>query len=123
MSLRLTDPEYRPISIIGGIQLVVVLAGVFLTSAMLKAHGYGSDTQPLWHYRAAAVWVRHYGGVLLLIPALWVILAVRSTRPEAARWQQPFQLALGIGLVLFGIYWFLRTALEPTVPKFWMHEG
>lgn len=115
----MTDSEYRPIAIVGAIQVGVVISGVFLTSAMLKLYRYGDGTLPLSHYKDAPVWVRHYGFVLLLIPVIWTIMAVRSTRPEASRWVQPFQLALGIGIVLFGIYWFLRTALEPTLPLEW----
>jgi hypothetical protein len=51
---------------VGAIQVVVIIAGVLLTSAMLKLYGDGEDLLPLAHYNQAPIWLRHYGFVLPL---------------------------------------------------------
>ena len=122
MGFPRTDFEYRPISILAIAQVVVVIAGIFLTAAMLKLHGYGTVDLPIGHFRSEAVFVRNYGIVILCVPLIWTLLAIRSTDADKPRSLYPALLATGLILVVFGIIIFLRIALNPTLPIHWFQE-
>ncbi len=123
MMTRFLNSELRPISIIGFLQCVVVVAGVILTTAMLKMHGYGTDMWPEHWFPAVSVRVRNYGGWLLLMPVAWVLLALYANRRAVkAVWLYPAVVVGGMALVVYGIYFFVRTGLNtsPITPWMWI---
>ena len=103
MSSTGADPSYRAISIIALMQVAVVTGGTLFVTVMLKAHGYGSVEMPDVFFNPRAVFVRHSGYVLLLLPAGWALVAAFIARSTATPWAIRGVLLLGIGAIVLGI--------------------
>jgi hypothetical protein len=109
------NPTYRAISIITLIQAGVIVGGVLIVTAMLKAKGYGQGEVPDWFFRSDALFMRRAGFTLLLIPASWALLAALLARLEVNIWIQWIMIAAGIAAVLVGMWYFMILALNPCI--------
>jgi len=110
-----TAPAYRAISIIALIQAGVIVGGTMFVAAMLKASGYGGDVVPDSFFRPAALFVRHSGFTLLLVPAAWALLAVFTERAAVRPWFSAAVLLLGIAAILYGIYSYAMLGFNPAI--------
>lgn len=91
--------EYRPQIFLGALQSLAVIAGTLVTSASL--HGVEDmflDDQnlPLGIPR----FVANYGGFLLIVPLVWVVLTIRAERSSAWWASTTFSTFSGIALLL-----------------------
>jgi hypothetical protein len=109
------NPSYRAISIITLIQAGVIVGGVLIVTAILKAKGYGQGEVPDWFFRSDALFMRHAGFTLLLIPAAWALSTALLARLEANIWIQWSMIAAGIAAVLFGMWYFMLLAFNPCI--------
>ena len=110
-----TDPAFRAISVIALIQAGVVVGGTLFVTAMLKAHGYQGDDVPDSFFRSDALFVRHSGFTLLLLPVAWAFLAIYTARAATRPWLPPAMLLLGIAAVIYGIYSFVVLGFNPAI--------
>ena len=108
------DPSYRAISIIALIQVGVITGGTLFVTVMLKAHGYGSIEVPNAFFNPRAVFVRHSGYVLLLLPIGWALVAAFIARTSATPWALRGVLLLGIGAIVLGICAYAMLGFAPT---------
>ncbi len=110
-----TAPAYRAISVIALIQSGVVVGGTLFVATMLKAHGYGGGGVPAAFFRSTALFVRHSGFTLLLLPVAWALVAVFSARAASRPWLTPVVLLLGIAAVLYGIWSYVMLGFNPAI--------
>ncbi|MGC3990227.1 MAG: hypothetical protein QM796_11205 [Chthoniobacteraceae bacterium] len=110
-----SEPAYRAISIIALIQAGVVVGGTLFVAAMLKAHGYGGGTVPDTFFRSDALFVRHFGFTLLLLPVAWAVAAVITARVATRPWLPPLLLVVGIAVVLCAIWSYVMLGFNPAI--------
>jgi hypothetical protein len=108
-----TQASHRLISYIALIQSGVVIAGTLVVGAMLKVWGYRDnphdpDFARFAQFNPVALYVRHYGLTLLLLPVLWVALALLSRRATRRPWIELTVQAMGVGMILYGLYFYFR---------------
>lgn len=107
-------PDLRGVSIVTLLQTGVVVFGTLFVSAILKLKGYRSGSVPDSFFREDALFIRHYGFLLLLIPACWAIFAIIAIHIEARQWIQAVILAAGMLLILLGPIYYIAVTLSPT---------
>ena len=107
----------RSIKITALLQAFVVIAGFVMVGSVLKFSGYPDD--PRWlNWNPVAVFLRHHGVWLLLVPAIWSGLAVRTARGEVSRLSSSTMLLVGIVLSLVLAVLFLYAAFTPYTRPF-----
>lgn len=85
----------RAITVMGLVQIVCVVVGFFALGIVLKISGY-PDGNPLAVWSPVAVFLRTYGLLLLMVPILWVGLAVFSVHRDRGFFQERVALLLGV---------------------------
>ncbi len=102
------EPVKRAVTLIALIQIGVVIGGTSFVRGLMKCYGFG-DILPASHFTDRSIWVRNWGFILLLVPVLWTGLTLyaeqRARRPATTT----LCLVVGIGLVLFGLFFYLTT--------------
>jgi len=111
----LTQPSDRAISIIALVQSGVVVGGTLFVTVMLKLAGYKGGGVPDSFFNSGALFVRHYGLLLLLLPAAWAALALWISRNPMHRRTAAAVFLLGIAAALFGIYQFVSLGFHPGI--------
>jgi hypothetical protein len=88
-----------------------------LLCPFIREHGGLSDDSrvPDWFFRSDALFMRHAGFTLLLIPAGWALSTALLARLEANIWSQWSMIAAGIAAVLFGMWYFMLLAFNPCI--------
>lgn len=101
--------EYATQTTLAAIQSLIILYAILSTLALMKALGYPDSEGVVW-FRPLAVFIRHYGLVLLILPGVWVWLTIElengSTR-FTKRWSF-VSGTLMIGILLW-ILWPVAT--------------
>ncbi len=110
MDIPRTSPAHWAIFIIGLLQVGVVLGGTLFVSGVMRANGYETSRGFGAPYSGAAVFVRHYGLSLLILPAAWIAGSIYSGRETAPRYLRRVFLVIGVVAVLVGIFAYLRCA-------------
>ena len=93
--------EYGAQTVLASIQTVIVIGGTLTTAALLKAAGY-PDARPLWP--TLPVFIRDWGFVLLLVPAIWVICTVALERSLVDSSTKRTTIASGVAVILALLY-------------------
>ena len=79
-NMRIQDrEEFRAITIIGLLQCACIFVGLFVVFIWTKLLGY---TEGCAHVSDLAALLRHYGGLLLLIPLAWILGLVVAERKQ-----------------------------------------
>lgn len=101
------DPAYRAISIIASIQAFVIIAGTLFVSVMLKLHGYGTNLVPPDFFLKNPIFIRNYGFLFLVIPAIWAFGAVLIVRSHLPARFQLIMLGIGFAMILYELYGYM----------------
>jgi len=119
-----TEPAHRAISMIALLQVGVVTGGTLFVNTVLEAHGYEFSKGFGEPFRDEAVFIRHYGLTLLLIPVLWSAWAIYAGKVLESPDLRRVVLGIGAVLVVFGFGFYLVTgfqALRPSVNSYEPH--
>lgn len=110
--------SHREISIVGLVQVLVILAGWFAISVQMKALGY-PDGGEMIRWNPAALFVREKVYIVLLVPIAWTVFAIVgefSARFALSKWTTlSVGIALILGLATFLIWTFSNVGLRPTI--------
>ncbi len=90
--------QYRTQTYLGALQFLAILAGLLVLGAMVKS----ADALIIEHpkgYRYV-VWLAHWGGLLLFLPAMWIKLTIQAEQSDL-RWATK-RITFISGLVLLG---------------------
>ena len=101
--------EYGAQTVLASIQTVIVIGGTLTTAALLKAAGY-PDARPLWS--TLPVFIRDWGFVLLLVPAIWVICTVALERSLVDSSTKRTTIASGVVVILALLYVLIGSAVS-----------
>ena len=102
----------RSTTIIALVQTLVVIGGFVAVGVVLKAAGYPEN--PMWvRWNPAAVFLRHYGGWLLLVPIIWTYCAGATLRNDDSRFSYSTLVVLGIAFAVVTMITFVDTAVFP----------
>ena len=99
----------RSVTILGLIQVSVVIFGTLFVSGMLKVYGYTENPHLSWS--PIAVFIRHYGLVLLIIPLIWIAAAIPAQAPERHPALPYASTLFGIVLLIFGTFFYIVVAI------------
>lgn len=107
----------HPITRIALVQLLLAIVGFFTLAIMMKLKGYPNFS---WvHWRPEAIWLRHYGLLVLLVPLGWSIASIACERKWPHEVSNRVHVVTGIGVALYIFFGFLVVALNPdTHPTF-----
>jgi hypothetical protein len=78
------------------LQVLTVIAGVFMTRAVFMMYGY-PESELDWN--SMALLVRNYGFLLLPLPVLWTYTAVYLENYGTGRWSRRWTICSGIFLL------------------------
>ena len=98
-------PEHRFHSVLALLQVGMIMIGTFairfVTADQLE--GYYKPAP------AMAVWIRDWGYLFLLVPAVWVVLSIRAARKEDADGRVGLRMAVGLVVTLLVgfLFWWL----------------
>ncbi|MES2923978.1 MAG: hypothetical protein V4819_20665 [Verrucomicrobiota bacterium] len=99
------------------VQFLVTVIGVMTTCAMLKLHQYGPETaahpEPWMRWNPAAVVVRSYGFLLLIVPAAWTFVCMALERRAPERWSRSWTVISGAVLLAALIGFLAWTTFHP----------
>lgn len=90
--------QYRTQTYLGALQFLAIIAGLLVLGAMVKS----ADALIIEHpkgYRYV-VWLAHWGGLLLFLPAMWIKLTIQAEQSDL-RWATK-RITFISGLVLLG---------------------
>ncbi|MFD0895131.1 hypothetical protein KBB96_00760 [Luteolibacter ambystomatis] len=99
----------RPSTRIVLLQIFVIFAGIGLTAVMLKSAGY-PDEPIIWNPNA--LFVRHWGLSLLVIPAAWAVVVARLER-DTDFWNHYWTGLSGFVVLIVLAFLLLLIALKP----------
>ena len=102
----------RTTTIIALVQTLVVIVGFVAVGVVLKASGYPDD--PMWvRWNPAAVFLRHYGGWLLLVPIIWTYCAGATLQDDHNRVSYSTMVFLGVAFAVVTMIAFVYAAVFP----------
>ena len=112
MKLQPYSTVARTNTIVALVQTLVVITGFVAVGIILKASGYPGN--PMWvRWNPLAVFLRHYGGWLLLVPILWNYWAGTTLQSEDRRCSYLTVVVLGIGFAVAAMIVFIYAAVHP----------
>lgn len=103
----------RPISIVGILQVLVIVLGFIALGIHMKFLGYPTASEYVFRFSPLALFLREYGMYLLLVPPLWMALAVFSSPREHGILSLPAVLLQGVVIILILLCTFLYAAMCP----------
>ena len=115
MDKRTIFPNSLIVLIIFVLQVQVVLAGTLLVSLVMSANGYDSAGMDAGKFNQQVMFIRNYGMVLMIFPALWIGGAVYYARPAASLDFRNAFLIIGLGMLLLGMVYYLACAWSCTL--------
>jgi len=102
--------EYKTQSVLAAMQALVIVYGILSTAAILKASGYPDGVN---EWRPFSVFVRQYGLVFMIVPALWVWTTIQL-EIRAANFSRAGSLVSGVLVLIILLYVFLGSASQVT---------
>jgi hypothetical protein len=102
----------REITVIGGLQIALVVLGWCALGVVLKFNGYPDDN-PFVRWTPLAAWLREYGVWLLLVSPVWTGIAIVLHPMEDRVVLNAVIAATGPVLALGIFFLFLVAALDP----------
>ena len=113
----------RNITILGLIQLLVVILGFFALGIVLKVEGYPQDP-PFFASLSRVVWspyalfLRHYGLAFLLVPVIWTVIASLSqSRRIVFSFTGWFIIGIVLSVTIISIFIYACTHRYAVVPN------
>jgi hypothetical protein len=105
----------RTITILGLIQLLVVILGFFGLGIVLKMAGYHSEHTEDFGIRwnPVALMLRRHGLILLLVPVFWTVLAALSQNRRSFIFTLDVWAILGIVISVMILGLFLYACIYP----------
>lgn len=103
----------RPISIVGILQVLVIVLGFIALGTHMKFLGYPNAAEYVFRFSPLALFLREYGMYLLLVPPLWMALAVFSSPREHGIFSLPAVLLQGVVIILILLCTFLYATVRP----------
>ena len=92
--------QYRTQTYLGALQFLAIIAGLLVLGAMVKSADTLDLLDPPIGLRYARIFA-HWGGVLLVVPALWIRLTIQAEQSNL-RWATK-RFTLVSGLTMLGI--------------------
>lgn len=105
----------RPISIVGILQVLVIVLGFIALGTHMKFLGYPNAAEYVFRFSPLALFLREYGVYLLLVPPLWMALAVFSSPRDHGIFSLPAVLLQGVAIILIFLCTFLYATVRPGV--------
>jgi hypothetical protein len=102
----------RNITILGLVQMLLVILGFFGLGIVMKINGYPSEDFGI-RWNPLALLLRRHGLILLLMPVAWTICAALSQSRESFILSQDGWAALGIVLALIIVSLFIYACVTP----------
>jgi hypothetical protein len=96
--------QYRTQTYLGALQFLAIIAGLLVLGAMVKSADTLDLLDPPIGLRYARIFA-HWGGVLLVVPALWIKLTIQAEQSDL-RWATK-RFTFVSGLALLGVLAFL----------------
>lgn len=97
------------------LQVQVVFGGTLFVSLVMAAYEYDASAGGTGGFNQQCLFVRHYGMLLLLFPALWISGALYYGREAASRDFRRTFLVIGVVALLFGIVYYMACAWSCTL--------
>ena len=91
------------------LQVGVVLGGTLFVNTMLKTHGYEFSMGFGEPFTNEAVFIRHNGLTMLLIPMLWTACAIHAGKVLKSPNLRRVVLIIGFVAVFLGAAFYMRT--------------
>lgn len=113
----------RSITILGFVQLLLIVLGFIGLAIVMKLSGYPEQEAILIRWNPLALFLRQYGLVLLLVPILWVILAALSQNRPRIVFTPETWVILGIVLAATIIALFFYACVNPYTRALWIGNG
>lgn len=102
----------RSTALIALSQTLVVVLGFIAVGVVLKFSGYPEN--PRWvSWNPFAVFLRHYGLLLLLAPVTWTYFAARSLRDDSYAVTYQTMMLIGITFAALAMFCFIYAAVCP----------
>ena len=102
----------RTITILGLVQLLLVILGFFGLSIVMKMNGYPSEDFGI-RWNPLALLLRRHGLMLLLVPAAWTVFAVLSQSWRRFIFSLDVWAVIGIVIALAIIALFIYACVDP----------
>lgn len=108
----------RATTIIALSQTLVIILGFVAVGVVLKASGYPENPMRL-RWNPLALFLRHYGLLLLVVPVIWTYFTARSLRDDCLAVTYRTMMGVGVLVAALTITIFIYAALFPfTRPLF-----
>lgn len=111
----------RSTALIALSQTLVIVLGFIAVGVVLKFSGYPENAR--WvRWNPVAVFLRHYGLILLLVPMAWTYFAARSLRHDSYAVSYQTMMFIGITFAALVMFSFIYAAVCPftmPIPFFW----
>ncbi|MES2597934.1 MAG: hypothetical protein V4662_21555 [Verrucomicrobiota bacterium] len=102
----------RTTTIIALVQTLVVVLGFVAVGLVLKASGYPDN--PGWvRWNQVAVFLRHHGGWLMLVPILWTYAATVALNDDRSRVSYSMMVVVGIAFAIVAGIAFMYASVCP----------
>ena len=102
----------RTITILGLVQLLVVILGFFGLGIVMKMNGYPNEDFGI-RWNPLALFLRRHGLILLFVPVLWTIFAALSQNQRRFIVSQDVWSVLGIVFAFVIVSLFIYACVDP----------
>src|ERR1022692_2371287 len=103
----------RTITILGLVQMLVVVLGFFGLGIVMKMNGYPHEEDYGIRWNPMALFLRRHGLMLLFVPVIWTICAALSQGRERFVYTLDVWAVLGIGFAAVIIGLFIYACVDP----------
>jgi len=102
----------RTITILGLVQLLLVILGFFGLGIVMKMNGYPSEDYGI-HWNPLALLLRRHGLILLWVPVIWTIFAALSQSRRHFIFSLDAWAVLGIVFAFVIVSLFIYACVDP----------